>query len=179
MADFFQILCDDARRLALPFLVGGGHAVNSYGVGRTTYDVDLIIPESEAPRWREYWEGRDYACYYEDANYCRLSHQSLFPVDLLFMGAETFRKLFEGSQERQISGSLLPVPNALSLLAMKLHAMNNHKRLKLQKDLPQVLDLIERAEIEVESPEFQQILTRYAPEKIIRLIQDYFQDRQN
>jgi hypothetical protein len=179
VGDFFQILRDDARRLELPFLVGGGHAVNSYGVGRTTFDVDLIIPESAAQSWREYWEGRGYECYFADANYFRLSHESLFPVDLLFMGAETFRKLSEGSEQRQISGSLLPVPGALSLLAMKLHAMHNEKRLKLQKDLPQVLDLIERAQIEVESPEFQQILNRYAPETVIRIIQEHFQGQQD
>ena len=35
----------------MPFLVIGGHAVNSYGLDRHTGDLDLLVRLSQKPAW--------------------------------------------------------------------------------------------------------------------------------
>ncbi|MFZ4695667.1 MAG: hypothetical protein ACOYMV_11125, partial [Verrucomicrobiia bacterium] len=42
----------EARSRGLNFLLIGGHAVNAHGYVRTTFDVDLLIADSQRSAWK-------------------------------------------------------------------------------------------------------------------------------
>src|SRR5258708_36310444 len=60
----------------------------------------------------------------------------------------------------------LTIPSPLHLVAMKLHALRNPARFESGIDLQDVKHLIRAAQIDIESPEFQEIAQRYATEEI-------------
>jgi hypothetical protein len=37
----------------MPFMVIGGHAINTYGISRQTGDLDLMVPLRTNPLWLE------------------------------------------------------------------------------------------------------------------------------
>ena len=67
-------------------------------------------------------------------------------------------------------GTLLPVPKPLNLIALKLHAMRNPERFKKGKDLPDILYLISICQIDPQSGEFLDVLSRYASDETRSLL---------
>lgn len=51
----------------------GGNAVNLYAYRRTTFDIDLLVRESDAQRWRCFFENEGYAVFHATANFIRMS----------------------------------------------------------------------------------------------------------
>jgi hypothetical protein len=51
MPSFLETLADLVEERGLHALLIGGHAVTALGFPRATYDVDLLIPETESEKW--------------------------------------------------------------------------------------------------------------------------------
>ena len=167
--DFFERLAREAEDASLTFMVVGGHAVNAYGYQRTTIDVDLLIAESALGTWRTFWERRGYRCVHTTDAFCQFrtaDETERFPVDLMVVSDETFGKLRSKEQRRAVGGCTLPVPSPLHLIALKLHALSNKERARQGMDLPDIIGLIRGCGIDTQDVELQEILERYADEKI-------------
>ena len=167
--DFFEQLAREARDASLTFMLVGGHAVNAYGYQRTTLDVDLLIAESALGAWRTFWERRGYRCVHVTDAFCQFrtaDETERFPVDLMVVSDETFGKLRSKEQLRAVGGSTLPVPAPLHLIALKLHALSNKERARQGKDLPDIVGLMRCCGIDGQDAAFQEVLKRYADEKI-------------
>lgn len=165
--DFFESFERESRAAGLTFLVIGGHAVNAYGYQRTTLDADFLIQEASLGAWRAFLTKRGYACVHISDAFAQFRSADAvprFPVDLLLVNDETFKKLSDKKQARAVGGAMLSVPDPLHLIALKLHALRNRERAKLGKDLQDVIGLIHRCKVDVQSAEFEEILTRYADE---------------
>jgi hypothetical protein len=159
-----------AEAEGLESLLVGGNAVNLYGYRRTTFDVDLLIPEEQCERWIEFFGGHGFRIYHRTANFVRLHFaadpQKVLPVDLMLADDQTFRKLQSDSRRQLATSAELAVPSALHLVAMKLHALQNQARMERSPDFEDVIHLIKTAKIEVRGREFSEILERYASESI-------------
>lgn len=82
----------------------------------------------------------------------------------------TFSKLYAERRLLDFGGTLLPVPKPLNLIALKLHAMRNPARFKKGKDLPDILNLISVCQIDAGSPQFLEVLSRYASDETRSLL---------
>ncbi|MEO8440420.1 MAG: hypothetical protein ABI540_09385 [Spartobacteria bacterium] len=161
-----------ATEEGLPSLLVGGNAVNLLAYSRTTFDLDLLVPEADVEQWIAFLARHGYAIFYRTANFVRLRFAvdpaAALPIDLMLADQETFRKMQAGSQRCDLGNDLqLTIPSALHLIALKLHALRNPARLESGIDLQDVKHLIKTAGIDVSSSEFQEIAQRYGTEEVL------------
>jgi hypothetical protein len=159
-----------AEAEGLESLLVGGNAVNLYAYRRTTFDVDLLIREEQCERWIEFFGRHGFGVYHRAANFVRMHFAAdppkTLPVDLMLADEQTFRKL-QRTSHRQLAASVkLAVPSALHLIAMKLHALKNQARMEHRPDFEDMIHLIKTAKIDIRSPDFREIVERYASEPI-------------
>ena len=156
----------------------GGNAVNLHAYLRSTFDVDLLIPEEEAQNWRSFFERHGYAVFHATSNFVRLRFAAdptgALPVDLMLADSETFERIYKKGRAYPVGHNLeLVIPDPLHLVAMKLHALRNPHRIERGVDLEDVKHLVKAAKIDTTSPEFVALLDRYATAEIrARLLRD-------
>jgi hypothetical protein len=149
----------------LPLLIVGGNAINAYGYQRTTFDIDVAIPDTDKDKWQNIIKAIGYQMYFGTEFFLRFKGKEntpLFPLDLMLLSSATFLKLTQSSKWKPMGNVSLPVPDPLHLIALKLHAMQQPARALEGKDLPDILGLIRLTEIDVQSEAFQTILQKYA-----------------
>ncbi len=151
----------------LDSLLVGGNAINLLAYSRTTFDVDLLVRESDAENWLSFFARHGYAVFHRSANFIRLRFVAdpagALPVDLMLADTETFQKIRADSHLHDLGNDLkLAIPSPLHLIAMKLHALRNPARLESGIDLQDVKHLIRTARIDTSSGEFNEITLRYA-----------------
>lgn len=160
-----------AKAEGLEAILVGGNAVNLHTYRRTTFDVDLLVREEDAARWRSFFEGHGYQVFHATPNSVRMRFATdpaaALPVDLMLADAPTFRRIQEASRMREIGHDQeLSIPDPLHLIAMKLHALRSPQRVAEGVDFSDVLHLIRLTKIDVTSDTFAAILARYATEAI-------------
>ena len=160
-----------ARHERLESLLVSGNAINLLAYSRTTFDVDQLVRESDVERWIYFFAGHGYVIAHRTANFVRIRFAvdpaAALPVDLMLADEQTFGKMQTDSRSCDLGRDLrLTIPSPLHLLAMKLHALRNPARFESGIDLQDVKHLIRAAQIDIESPEFQEIAQRYATEEI-------------
>ena len=172
MADPDSIaLAASAENEGLEAVLVGGNAVNLYAYRRTTFDVDLLVRESDSQRWFTFFEQRGYRVFHRTPNFIRLHFAAnpakALPVDLMLSDEDTFNKILAGSSRRDVGeGIQLAIPTPLHLIAMKLHALKSHARAERGADVQDVIHLIKIAKIDIHSREFTDIFDRYATDTI-------------
>ncbi|MBA3964012.1 MAG: hypothetical protein H0X40_19230 [Chthoniobacterales bacterium] len=132
----------------------GGNAVNLHAYSRTTFDVDLLVRETDAERWLSFFKGRGYAISRRTDNFIRLRFEAnwagALPVDLMLVNERTYRVIESESRRAEVGGDVtLAIPSPLHLIAMKLHALHNPQRVEKGIDLLNVKHLIRTAKIDV------------------------------
>lgn len=165
--DFFEELSAEAGRAGLLFLVVGGHAVNAYGYQRTTIDADLVVDADQVPAWRAFWQARGYTCVHATDAFLQfrvLAPAGRFPVDLMLVSTDTFRKLRTERQQRAVGGATLDVPAPMHLVAMKLHALRHRAPAERDKDVQDIVGLVRRCGIDARGVEFRQVMERFGDE---------------
>ena len=160
-----------AEAEGLEAVLVGGNAVNLYAYFRSTFDVDLLVREIDAERWLTYFQSHGYGLFHRTANFIRLrlsaDPAAALPVDLMLADTGTFGKILAASRRCDIgNGQSLSIPSPLHLIAMKLHALRNPKRVEDGTDLQDVKYLIKKTEIDTSSKEFANIVERYATDAI-------------
>ena len=65
-------LAGAAESEGLESVLVGGNAVNLYAYRRTTFDVDLLVRETDSGRWLTFFEQRGYRIFHRTANFIRL-----------------------------------------------------------------------------------------------------------
>lgn len=166
-SDIFKICVDAATAANLDFLLIGGHAVNAHGFARTTTDFDFLLAGRDLRAWSDTLERAGYQLVApERPIHAFAQFQSRtpgrFPVDLMLVNDSTLEKLIAGSEWREIASRRVRVIGALHLIALKLHALHDQHRLEAGVDYLDILQLVRLKQIDVASPDFQEILNRYA-----------------
>ena len=172
MADPDSIaLAAAAEKEGLESVLVDGNAVNLYAYRRTTFDVDLLVRESDSQRWLTFFEQHGYRVFHRTSNFIRLHFANdaarALPVDLMLADQETFHKIHAESRRCDVGqGIQLAIPTPLHLIAMKLHALKSQARVERGADFQDVIHLITTAKIDIHSSEFAEILDRYATQAI-------------
>lgn len=163
--NLFTILNLISQERGISFFLIGGNAINTYGYIRTTFDIDIAVPDDQAATWSSELVAIGYVLYFCTDAFQRFEDKSSFrrfPVDLMLMSPETFKKIHQTSVLKKIGTVDLLVPSPLHLIAMKLHALKQPRRAAEGKDLNDMINLIRFAQINVQSSDFQAIIDRYA-----------------
>jgi hypothetical protein len=166
-----------AEKQGLEAVLVGGNAVNLHAYSRTTFDLDLLVPERDAAKWLSFFEEHGYAVFHRTVNFIRLrlalDPAGALPVDLMLSDEATFQKIKSDSTRRDLgSGAALAIPSVLHLIAMKLHALRSPGRIEHGLDLQDVAHLIKSAKIDTGSREFTEILERHGTDEIRRRIRE-------
>ena len=164
-------LAAEAGEQGLEAVLVGGNAVNLHAYSRTTFDLDLLVPEEQAEQWIAFFRAHGYEVFHRTHNFIRVRLASdpagALPVDLMLADAQTFARIRQASSSAQIGhGRTLRIPSALHLIAMKLHALRSPHRLAHGVDLQDVAHLIRTAKIDVAGREFTTVMEQYGSDEI-------------
>ena len=173
--ELIERLTDEAGKRGLEFLLIGGHAVNAHGYERTTLDFDFMVRSADLEVWKAVLSGLGYHPIHETKAFAQFEPVGGdgFRIDLMLVDAPTFVKLIAGSELLTYGGCRIRVAGVLHLIALKLHATRTWDRAVQGKDFYDILNLIRINRIDTGSPDFQEILNRYATPSIKeRLLSD-------
>jgi hypothetical protein len=171
-------LAANAGAEGLETVLVGGNAINLRAYFRTTFDVDLLVRETDVERWVSYFQERGYSVFNRSPNFIRLRSApdpaAALPIDLMLADEQTFEKILTQSSPCDIGNGLsLAIPSPLHLIAMKLHGLRNPGRLEHGVDLLDVKHLIKTAKIDTSSKEFIEIVDRHATDAVrARILQE-------
>lgn len=121
LAKFF-----DAEKIR--FAVIGGVGIGSYGLSRTTVDLDLVVEASAQEELIRFLESLGYETLYRSTGYSNHDHPQPAQggIDIVYVGDETGRKIFEAARILEGPGGMrILVPSPEHLIAMKVVAMKN------------------------------------------------------
>ena len=103
-------LAASAEAEGLESVLAGGNAVNLYAYLRTTFDLDLLVRESESERWLSFFEQHGYTVFHRTRNFTRLRFAddpaAALPVDLMLADTQTFARIRGESRRCDIGKGL-------------------------------------------------------------------------
>jgi len=171
----FHLLSDISKKTGISLVLIGGFAVNYYKYTRQTVDVDFLIKEQDFQKILALLEAAGYKVDDRQEVFTRLiSAESplLMDIDFMFIDEETFAKIIKDSQKTSIAGCEFTVPSLEHLIALKLHAVKYNPKLRLAKDIPDIINLIRINKLDVKSEKFKELCLKYATKDIYQEILD-------
>lgn len=114
-----------------PWAVIGGLAMVAYGLGRTTLDVDILVPGDDQERFVRFVEAKGYETLYRSSGFSNHLHSDseLGRVDAVYVRGETAERMFANLRRVAGPGGLeIPVPSPEHLAAMKIFSISNDPR---------------------------------------------------
>ncbi len=170
-----RTLMEIAERSGLEFIVCGGHAVNAYQVIRKTGDIDLVIRDIDATRWRENLATLGYSVYHESGAFLQLQPTSLsaWPIDLVLVDEGTFDAMKRAGKLFSFGDATCLIPSAEHLIAMKLHALKWSGEKRMRQDAVDIVDLAEEAGIDIEGDVFRSLSDRFADRRVYERVLQY------
>lgn len=154
----------------------GGFAVNYYGVTRQTADIDFLITREDFEKISGYLQQAGYKTNLLRDNFAQLKNTkiSLMDVDFMFVEQETLDKVFQESKKIKITGQEFFIPSLDHLIALKLHSIKYNKKIRILRDLPDIINLLRINDADVTSGKFKMLCLRYGTEQIYQKILEAF-----
>ena len=158
-----MLIHDKATQAGLEYLVIGGHAVNAYGIPRSTLDVDFLVRRDDRQRWQTLLEAEGFRLFHDHENFMQFSppHGTEWRLDVMVVNEATFVKLIADARAVKCLGVETRVPSAENLIALKLHALRHGSAERMGKDFTDILTLARGATLDVNSPSLKAIFDRY------------------
>ncbi|MBG7607228.1 MAG: hypothetical protein IZT59_04260 [Verrucomicrobia bacterium] len=166
MQSFLTTVSNLIREKQLPALMIGGHAVTALGHPRATYDLDLLIPKSSTEAWKIELTSLRYQLFSESSNFLQFEcHPTLPlpPVDLMIVDDSVFANLFATKTDT----TPIATPSVISLIALKLHAINQPSRDDKEKDWSDIIALIRSNKLSLDDPDFSATILKHGGQKAI------------
>lgn len=166
--EILRIVKGYAESQGLRFLVGGGNAINSFGYGRSTGDLDLIIPDNQILGWKDLLIKLKYEAFQEGQSFCRFKAAEIasWPIDLMKVNTDTFEKLVSNAELKDFGQCTALVPSIQHIIAMKLHALKNDFEYRKSKDISDIIELMKIGELNIEMPEVQKLILKFGNQQI-------------
>lgn len=131
----------------------GGVALASYGIARTTYDLDLVAPRAAQQAIIDHLETLGYRTLYRSPGFSNHLHgePERGRVDLVYVDEGTGEQLFAAVRlQPGPGGRRIPVPCPEHLAAMKVLAMKNDPE-RTYQDLADLRKLLRLPDIDREA----------------------------
>jgi hypothetical protein len=168
----FAHVAEEAARNGLQFLVIGGHAVVHHHYSRTTEDTDILVSSEDREAWKRLAERLRLKVFHDGGTFLQLSPIELtaWRLDLMLVNAATFAKMAGASVTGTLEGHAVRVPSLDHLLALKFHALKNPHGIRVLKDMDDVINLIMNNRVDVKTPEFRELVTKYGTAELYEQI---------
>lgn len=153
----------------------GGFAVNHYKYARQTADLDFLIKEQDFQKILSLLENAGYKLDYRQEVFARLVYtksQAFLDIDFMFIDEETMVKIVKDSQRTKIADCEFRVPLLEHLIALKLHAIKYNPKVRLYKDIPDIINLIRINKVDVKSEKFKELCLKYGSQELYQKILD-------
>ena len=111
---------------------------------RQTADVDFLITKADFDKIVGLLEKSGYKKALVQENFAQLqsSRLSLLDVDFIFVDKETLTKITKEGERLKIVGQTFVVASLHHLIALKLHSIRHNSKIRITKDLPDIINLI-------------------------------------
>lgn len=164
----FQNLADEFGQKGIQCLLVGGFAINHYGVGRQTADIDFMLAADDLDRISAILTGKGYSETNRMHSFVRFVHSDvlMWDVDFLLVDPETLEKLLAHAEPAMLDGREFLVPSKEDLIAMKLHSIKSNAD-RFHKDALDILELMELAGMDSRSGEFKILCERFGTGSIL------------
>jgi hypothetical protein len=168
----FHLISDLTKSEGVSCILIGGFAVNYYRVTRQTADVDFLITKDDFNKISVLLEKAGYKKDLLQENFAQLksTQLSLMDVDFMFVDEDTLSKILKESQEIEIARQKFLVPSLNHLIALKLHSIKYNPKLRLTKDLPDVINLIRINNLNFKDKKFKELCLKFGTEEIYNKI---------
>lgn len=173
---FVQQLSRTAAETNLQALLIGGHAVNMHGVSRFTEDFDFLIPREKLEAWKALLAGLGFAMFREGPNFAQFARdveKGPKRLDLMLVNDATFSKLAAGSLPLPEPSESLRIVCVEHLIALKLHVLKQDLEHRRLRDFLDVVDLVKKNQIDLQTAEMQEIFERYGTPELYRQVKLY------
>ncbi len=168
----FHLISEASKKSGATCILIGGFAINYYKVTRQTADVDFLITKDDfekiAPWLKK--EGYKEDCIEKIFTRLKGNERYLMDIDFLFVEKDTFDKVMNDAKKITIAKQEFLVPSLNTLIALKLHALKNNFKLRENKDLPDIIELIRVNKINYKTKEFKELCLKFATEEIYQKI---------
>jgi predicted nucleotidyltransferase len=157
-------------------LLVGGFAVNFYGFGRLTDDIDFLVVIDDYEKLRTSLEAMGYDAFEKTENYARLKNadQNSVGVDFLFVDGDTLAQMVKDGREIKFAGWNFRVPSLRHLIAMKLHAIRTGGLHRELKDLLDIATLVKEHKIDIASADFKKLCLQFGDKNIYQKLLLFF-----
>jgi hypothetical protein len=110
-----------------------------------------------------------YAVKHEQSAFAQFSppFATMWPVDLMLLNDGTFEKLARAAKMNIVAGKLRPVPCALHLIAMKMHAIRHGPVDRRDQDLRDIIELIRLEHLDVNAEDFRTVCRDYGTPELV------------
>lgn len=152
----------------LPFLLIGGHAVNAYGIQRQTGDIDLLVRCNDAEKWSCLFDKLKYGKGQNDSRFMRFKPDTIaaWPVDLMLVDDQTFRKMLDESESKEIGAATVQVVSARHLITLKMHALKYYQAHRYVKDYNDLLQLLRDHCKGIRNTDLLELCEKYATKEL-------------
>jgi len=169
----FHLISDLSRRTGISCALIGGFAVNYYMVTRQTADVDFLITKEDFEKIKVPLEKAGYKQEFSQEVFVRLESRKsgfLMDIDFMFVDKETLLKIIKDGKKTSIAGQKFIIPSLNHLIALKLHSLKYNPKLRENKDLPDIIELIRVNKLKYKSKKFHELCLKYGTKEIYQNI---------
>lgn len=159
----FHLISDLMHDEEVPCVLIGGFAINHYRVTRQTADVDFLITKEGFDKIIRLLEKAGYKKALMHENFAQLqsSRLSLLDVDFMFVDQVTLTKIIKEGEKLKIVGQTFIVPSLYHLIALKLHSIKYNLKIRLTRDLPDIINLIRINKVNIKEKRFKKLCLKY------------------
>ena len=152
----------------LPFVVIGGHAINSYGISRHTG-----VPLKDRDVWGTLMEKLNYKHGQNDSRFSRYQPQNManWPIDIMYVNDDTFSEIYKSSREDNFGEASVRVVSPRHLIFLKLHALKHYQEHRFSKDFSDLMSLLKMKDRDLSDEELKEKTLKYASEELYARIQ--------
>jgi hypothetical protein len=156
------IIHQEAQKRGLPYLVIGGHAVNSYCAPRGTLDVDLLVRKADREAWDKLLTAEGFKAINSGDNFANYSppYGISFRLDLMLVNEASFALLRTSARAVECLGVHTLVPAPLGLIALKIHAIRHGPESRKNKDWLDIENLVRETHFDFKGQELAGVFLR-------------------
>ena len=84
----------------------------------------------------------------------------------MFVDEETLDKIIKDGKKIDIAGQKFIIPSLEHLIALKLHAIRYNPKVRENRDLPDIINMIKTNNVDIKSSHFKKLCLRYGTEEL-------------
>ena len=131
-----------------------------------------MIRREQLAGWKALLLNFGYTVLHDGGNFMQFTPPAAeaWPVDFMIVNEQTFGKMRAASQPLTLWGEEWRIPSPAHLLALKLHALKHGGTHRQIRDFLDVIELVQRQRLDLNSPEIRTLFEQYGTAELHRKV---------